>query len=98
MAREDFLWGAPRINGELLKLGYDVSQATVSRSLRGAGGAAMVLVAAWSANDRKRKRRIEDVACFDCRAVVALKANSWLRVLQDTSIQSTAIGDGRITE
>jgi hypothetical protein len=31
MGRENFLWGAPRIHGELLKLGIDVSQATVSR-------------------------------------------------------------------
>jgi putative transposase len=27
------LWGAPRIHGELLKLGFDVSQATVGRYL-----------------------------------------------------------------
>jgi hypothetical protein len=31
MSQENFLWGAPRIHGELLKLGFDVSQATVSR-------------------------------------------------------------------
>ena len=31
MARENFLWGAPRIHGELLMLGFIVSQATVSR-------------------------------------------------------------------
>jgi hypothetical protein len=31
MSRENFLWGAPRIHGELLKLRFDVSQATVSR-------------------------------------------------------------------
>jgi hypothetical protein len=31
MARENFLWGAPRIHGELLMLGVTVSQATVSR-------------------------------------------------------------------
>jgi putative transposase len=31
MKQENFLWGAPRIHGELLKLGLDVSQATVSR-------------------------------------------------------------------
>jgi hypothetical protein len=31
MRQENFLWGAPRIHGELLKLGFDVSQATVSR-------------------------------------------------------------------
>ena len=33
MARENFLWGAPRIHGELLMLGFEVSQATVSRYL-----------------------------------------------------------------
>ena len=33
MSQENFLWGAPRIHGELLKLGFDVSQATVSRSM-----------------------------------------------------------------
>jgi hypothetical protein len=31
MTRENFLWGAPRIHGELLMLGLSVSQATVSR-------------------------------------------------------------------
>jgi transposase InsO family protein len=31
MARENPLWGAPRIHGEILKLGLDVAQATVSR-------------------------------------------------------------------
>ncbi len=32
-ARENFLWGAPRIHGELRMLGFTVSQATVSRYL-----------------------------------------------------------------
>ena len=31
MARANPLWGAPRIHGELLKLGLDVSQRTVAR-------------------------------------------------------------------
>ncbi len=31
MARENPLWGAPRIHGELLKLGLDIAQATVSK-------------------------------------------------------------------
>jgi len=31
MSQENFLWGAPRIHGEPLKLAIDVSQATVSR-------------------------------------------------------------------
>ena len=31
MARENSTWGAPRIHGELLKLGFEASEATVSR-------------------------------------------------------------------
>ena len=31
MSRDNPLWGAPRIHGELLKLGLDVSQATVAK-------------------------------------------------------------------
>ncbi len=31
MSRENRLWGAPRIHGELLKLGIEISQATVSK-------------------------------------------------------------------
>jgi hypothetical protein len=33
MSQANPLWGAPRIHGELLKLGFDVSQATVGRYL-----------------------------------------------------------------
>src|ERR1035441_9167501 len=31
MVRDNFLWGAPRIHGALLMLGFSVSEATVSR-------------------------------------------------------------------
>jgi transposase InsO family protein len=34
MVDENSTWGAPRIHGELLKLGFDVSERTVSRYLR----------------------------------------------------------------
>ena len=34
MAKENSTWGAPRIHGELLKLGFEVSEPTVSRWLR----------------------------------------------------------------
>ena len=34
MAVANSLWGAPRIHGELLKLGFDVSERTVSRLMR----------------------------------------------------------------
>jgi hypothetical protein len=31
MSMENALWGASRIHGELLKLGYEVAQSTVSK-------------------------------------------------------------------
>ncbi len=31
MSRETPLWGAPRIHGELMKLGFKISEATVSK-------------------------------------------------------------------
>jgi putative transposase len=34
MVKENVTWGAPRIHGELLKLGYEVSERTVSRYIR----------------------------------------------------------------
>jgi hypothetical protein len=34
MKRENPRWGAPRIHGELLLLGFDISEPTVSRYLR----------------------------------------------------------------
>jgi hypothetical protein len=34
MAAENPTWGAPRIHGELLKLGFDLSETTVSRWIR----------------------------------------------------------------
>jgi putative transposase len=37
MSRQNFLWGAPRIHGELLMLGFTVSQVTVSRYLPASG-------------------------------------------------------------
>ena len=38
MAPENPTWGAPRIHGELLMLGFDVSELTVSRWLQRAQG------------------------------------------------------------
>ena len=37
LARENPLWGAPRIHGELLKLGIEVSEATVSKYMKHRG-------------------------------------------------------------
>jgi hypothetical protein len=38
MCAENPLWGAPRIHGELLKLGFDVAQSTVSKYMLGRRG------------------------------------------------------------
>ena len=37
MAKENPTWGSPRIHGELLKLGLEISERTVSRYLAGVG-------------------------------------------------------------
>ena len=37
MSEENPLWGAPRIHGELLKLGFAVAEATVSKYMRRSG-------------------------------------------------------------
>jgi putative transposase len=34
MKRENPMWGAPRIHGELVVLGFEISEPTVSRYLR----------------------------------------------------------------
>ena len=41
------LWGAPRIHGELLMLGFDVSETTISRWMRRAPGAQNPPNAGW---------------------------------------------------
>src|SRR5262245_56911848 len=38
MSAEKALWGAPRIHGELLKLGFTVAQSTVAKYMGGGGG------------------------------------------------------------
>jgi hypothetical protein len=65
MATENPTWGAPRIHGELLKLGFDVCERTVSRYLeriwfqsRRTGSQT------WSAFLRNRARGIAAVALF----------------------------------
>ena len=35
MSRENPLWGAPRIHGELLKLGIEVGETSVGKYMRG---------------------------------------------------------------
>jgi DNA invertase Pin-like site-specific DNA recombinase len=51
MAAANPLWGAPRIHGELLKLGIDVSERTVSRL---SGASAIQASQPWSGPGRRR--------------------------------------------
>ncbi len=44
LSAQNPLWGAPRIYGELLKLGFDISQATVSSALTHSEGTGMRLI------------------------------------------------------
>jgi hypothetical protein len=38
MSMNNPLWGAPRIHGELLKLGFEIAQSSVAKSFRILGG------------------------------------------------------------
>jgi hypothetical protein len=47
MKTENPTWGAPRIHGELLRLGFDISEPTILRYLRRLG---------WNRDESKAKR------------------------------------------
>ena len=62
MARENPTWGAPRIHGELLKLGYRISERTVSRFMRKAKRPRPDAIKLWLAFLRNHK---EFIAAMD---------------------------------
>ena len=49
MSRQNPLWGAPRIHGELLKLGFEVAEETVSKYIIRHRGATVTKLADVSA-------------------------------------------------
>jgi hypothetical protein len=55
MSRENLLWGAPRIHGELLKLGFEVAQSTVET---GASLPKAKCVAGWVATANASDRAV----------------------------------------
>jgi hypothetical protein len=57
MSRANPLWGAPRIHGELLKLGIEVSQATVSKYMLRSGKPPVAELAYISEKPRWRDHR-----------------------------------------
>ena len=54
MCKENPLWGAPRIHGELLKLGFDVAQSTVSKYMLRRRGPPSARVEDLSPQPRRR--------------------------------------------
>ena len=52
MSKANPLWGAPRIHGELLKLGIEISQATVAKYMMRPGKAALANLAHVSGEPR----------------------------------------------
>ena len=63
MANENPCWGAPRIHGELLKLGFDASERTVSRYLHRlfSPEQARKLWAAFRRNHREAITAMQDI-------------------------------------
>jgi hypothetical protein len=61
MSIENWLWGAPRIHGELLKLGFAVAQSTVAKYMAGDGD---LRSQSWSTFLRNHMPRIAAMDLF----------------------------------
>jgi hypothetical protein len=79
MARANFLWGAPRIHGELLKLGITVSQATFSCYMPVSHGGQRSLT--WRAFVRNQATAIVRSRTFEGRGWIE-NIRSWSRVVR----------------
>jgi len=81
MARENFLWGAPRIQGELLMLGFTVAQATVSRYMPAKGrrpGQSWRTFLRNHAFAFRSDQDAENVSGVECRSLHAWFYQRWL--------------------
>jgi len=63
MANENPLWGAPRIHGELLKLGFDISQTTVAKYMARPTSVAVAVVAHVPGEPRPTSRPPTSSSC-----------------------------------
>ncbi len=92
MTRENFLWGAPRIHGELLMLGYTVSQATVSRYLPAPGGRPSQ---SWRSSLRNQASAFRQYSEARSQGFAGLHVRShWAKLLRSTTAQMAAFGVG----
>src|SRR5713226_10739637 len=92
MARENFLWGAPRIHGELLMLGFSVFQATVSRYLPAPGGRP---TQSWRSFLRNQAIAFGQYSETRSRGYAGLHVRSyWAKLMRSTTAQIAAVGVG----
>ncbi len=92
MSRENFLWGAPRIHGELLMLGFTVSQATVSRYLPAPGGRP---TQSWRSFLRNQASAFGQYSETRSRGYAGLHVRSyWAKLMRSTTAQIAAVGVG----
>src|SRR6516162_7323435 len=68
------LWGAPRIHGELLKLGIDMAQSTVAKYMSRRHGPRSPGLAGFPAQSHRPHRRHRSVRRSDGRVQTALRA------------------------
>jgi len=104
MARENFLWGAPRIHGELLMLGFRVSQATVSRYMPARSrrprqswqtflrNQAMAFVRSENFEERSRRDASPDIG-FDSDQ---LKQSAAVQILPSGAVLTRSSGRSRL--
>ena len=74
MSRDNPLWGAPRIHGELLKLGIDIAQSTVAKYMSTASRPTLTGLAGFPAQSHRPHRRGRSVRRSDDRVQTALRA------------------------
>ena len=93
MARENFLWGVPRIHGELLMLGYTVSQATVSRYLPAPGRRPTQSWRSFLRNQASAFGHYSEGAVAGIRARLHVQSY-WAKLMRSTAAQIAAVGVG----
>jgi hypothetical protein len=92
MARENFLWGAARINGELFMLGFAVSQATVSRYLPAPGRRP---TQSWRSFLRNQASAFGQYSEARSRGYRGLRVRSYgAKLMRSTTAQIAAVGVG----
>jgi hypothetical protein len=88
MSRENPLWGAPRIHGELLMLGFEISESTVGRYMIKNARAAIAGLENVSTQSRRRDRFYRSVRGPDHLVQAALRPG-------DSKARSKAAGQDR---